>query len=75
MYTQIDKLVSEINFALKQPQPTILEVRIFFELINADSISQAVALRSILESYTVDMNQPNEVRIYALQQLEALPDF
>lgn len=75
MKTQIDALVRSILHDLKQPLPTVPELAAFFQSIGADGLSKAVKQRLILACWADDMGLCQDVRDYARQQLNALPNF
>lgn len=73
--TQIDRLVKSILQDLDAPPPTTPELAHFFELIGADGTSKARAQREVLARWALDGTLGTDVRLYAAQQLEALPVF
>lgn len=75
MEIQIDNLVRSIVHNLAQPEPIQPEVAAFFVAIGADGRAQAVAKRNVLESYAGDLNLSSEIRRYAQNSLDSLPEF
>ena len=75
MKDQINKLVSEILHDLKQSPPDIPELAAAFRAMGVDGRSRAVAKRAVLRRWSEDITLSQDMRDYAQQQLDLLPDF